>query len=105
MPPETQKPGNLVNAIVVAVHPLRVVLFGSAARGDTGPESDVDLLVVMPDGIHRRHTAQALYRQTRGIGSPFDPIVATRSDLGRHANDPGLIYATILREGKVFQAA
>ncbi len=105
MPPDTQKLGNLVNAIVATVHPLRVVLFGSAARGDAGPDSDVDLLVVMPDGTHRRHTAQALYRQIRGIGLPFDLIVATRSDLERHGNDPGLIYATILREGKILYAA
>ncbi len=44
----------LVRHIVEAVRPRRIVLFGSAARGQMGPESDLDLLVVMPDGI-RHH--------------------------------------------------
>ena len=41
----------IVRRVSGAVHPLRVILFGSAARGEMGPASDVDLLIVMPDGI------------------------------------------------------
>ena len=51
----------LVQQIVEAVQPLRFVLFGSAARGEMEPESDIDLLVVMPEGTHRRRTAQHLF--------------------------------------------
>jgi hypothetical protein len=50
----------LVQQIVEAVQPLRFVLFGSAARGDLQPETDIDLLVVMPEGAHRRRTAERL---------------------------------------------
>ncbi len=51
----------LVQQIVEAVQPLRIVLFGSAARGEMEPLSDIDLLVVMPEGPHRRRTAQHLF--------------------------------------------
>jgi predicted nucleotidyltransferase len=91
---------HLVRQIVATVRPLRVVLFGSAARGEMGPESDLDLLVVMPEGTHRRKTAQQLYRTLDGQGHPFDLIVATPSDLEKHKDAVGLIYRDILREGR-----
>jgi uncharacterized protein len=86
-------------------HPLKIILFGSAARGQAGPESDIDLLVVMADGTHRRHTAQRLYGNIRHVGVPFDLLVATPSDLERHRQNVGLVYATILREGVEVYAA
>jgi predicted nucleotidyltransferase len=59
----------LVHRIVRAVHPRRIIVFGSAARGGMGPNSDLDVLVVMPDGIHRRRTAQSIYRSLTGLGT------------------------------------
>jgi predicted nucleotidyltransferase len=103
--PEVAVVDRLVRQIVGLVHPLRIMLFGSAARGDMHPESDLDILVVMPEGTHRRETAQRLYRHVDGLGQPFDVIVATPSDLERHRDNPGLIYATILREGREIYAA
>ncbi len=90
----------LIQRIVQEVHPLRIVLFGSAATGKTTPDSDIDLLVVMPEGIHRRRTAQLLYRKIRGVDAPFDIIVATPADLEKHKDNIGLIYRTILQEGR-----
>ena len=90
----------LVAQIVRLVHPLRVILFGSAARGDMGPDSDVDVLVVVPDGTHRHRTAQRLYREIRNVGVPFDVLVATPADLEKHKDNIGLIYRSVLREGK-----
>ncbi len=95
----------LVDRIVDEIHPLRIVLFGSAARGETGVDSDIDLLVVMPEGVHRRRTAQALYRNIRNVGVPFDILVATPTDLEKHKNNAGLIYRTILSEGKELYAS
>ena len=90
----------LVRRIIEIVQPLRIILFGSAAHGEMGPNSDIDLLVVMPEGVHRRRTAQLLYRQIRGLGVPFDILVATPDDLERHSDNSGLIYQSILREGR-----
>ncbi len=89
-----------VARIVTAVHPLSIVLSGSAARGEATPESDLDLLVGMPRGTHRRHTAQHLYRTIRGTKVPYDLVVVTPSDLGTHKDNVGLIYRTILEEGR-----
>ncbi len=96
---------HLVRRIVDEVDPLRIIVFGSAARGEAEPDSDLDMLVVMPEGTQRRQTAQRLYRNIRGIGMPFDILVATPGDLEEHKDNVGLIYHTILREGKEVYAA
>jgi len=95
----------LVNRIVAAVRPLRIVLFGSAARGEMGPDSDIDVMVIMPDGTHRRHTAEMLHRQFFGIPFGIDVIVTTPSDLEKYSHTAGLIYRTILEEGHELYAA
>ena len=96
---------DLVRRIVARMHPLRVILFGSNARGTARADSDVDLLVVMPEGTHRRHTAQQLYLHLQGARIAFDLLVATPSDLERHKDNPGLIYKQILAEGREVYAA
>jgi predicted nucleotidyltransferase len=102
--PDPDVVNQLVSRIVEAVHPLRILLFGSAARGDMGPDSDLDVLVVMPDGTHRRRTAQLLYRKISGLRIPFDLLVATPADLEKHRDNIGLIYRTVLREGREIYA-
>ena len=95
----------LVAQIVELAHPLRVILFGSAARGDAKEGSDLDLLIVVSEDTPRRRLAQELYCRLNGGGVPFDIIVATPSLLKRHRNNPGLIYRRALREGKEVYAA
>ena len=89
----------LVGEVVKRVNPLRIVLFGSASRDEAGEQSDIDLLVVMPDGVHRRRTAQKLYREIKGLRVPFDIVVATVQDLEKHKDNDGLIYKNALKEG------
>ncbi|MCL0074177.1 nucleotidyltransferase domain-containing protein [Dehalococcoidia bacterium] len=105
MPSQTEAIDHLVQRIIDEVHPLRILVFGSAVRGDFGAHSDIDVLVVMPDGVHRRRTAQLLYRRIRGVGIPFDILVATPTDLNRQKDNIGLIYRTILQEGKEIYVA
>jgi predicted nucleotidyltransferase len=95
----------LVDRIVRLVRPLRILVFGSAARGDMGPDSDIDLLVIMPAGAHRRRTAQRIYTEIQGVGVPFDVVVATADDIEKHKQNVGLIYYAILREGREVYAA
>ncbi len=96
---------SLVQKIVEAVHPLKIILFGSSARDKANPESDIDVLVVMPEGVHCRRTAQLLYRQIRGLGVPFDILVTTPTVLEKHKDNIGLIYRTVLKEGREIYAA
>jgi len=65
-----------------------------------GPNSDLDLLVIMPDGIHRRRTAQSIYRKLTGIGIAKDIVVVTESDVARYADNPSLVLYPALREGR-----
>lgn len=94
----------IVRRIVEAVQPEKIILFGSAARGQMGPDSDVDLLVVKP-GVHRVKTAQDLYEKMLGLTVPTEIVVAWPEDLERHGQAIGLIYRPALREGKVIYAA
>ena len=100
MHPDPQTIDELVRRIVEAVHPQRVVLFGSAARGEMGPNSDLDVLVIMPDGTHRRRTAQEVYRRMWGFGFAKDIVVVTESDVREHSMDPYMIIKNALEEGR-----
>jgi predicted nucleotidyltransferase len=95
----------LVSRIVEAVQPRRIILFGSAARGQMGPHSDVDLLVVMPDGVHRRHTAQHLYRVLTGLGIAKHIVVVTESDVRQFGDEPSLVIMPALKEGRELYCA
>ncbi len=95
----------IIKRIVNAVEPVRIILFGSAARGDAKTGSDLDICVVMPDGTHRRKTAMLLHATMVGMGIPVDIVVATPSDLLKHRETIGLVYKEILREGLELYAA
>jgi uncharacterized protein len=94
-----------VEAVVEIARPLRVVLFGSFARGEAGPHSDLDILVIVPRGRHRRDTARAIYRRLAGLGHAVDVVVVTAEDVERFRDSPGLIISTALSEGREVYAA
>jgi uncharacterized protein len=95
----------IVDWIVPAVHPRRIIVFGSAARGEMGPESDIDILVVMPDGTDCLATEMGLYRQKTGLGVPVDIVAATESHIAEHGGNWSLVYYPALREGVEVYAA
>jgi uncharacterized protein len=105
MKPAKKQIEKLVKRIVDAVQPIRIVLFGSAARNEMGADSDLDVMVVMPEGTHRRRTAMFLYTCMLGMGIPVDIIVATPSDLEKHKDNEGLVYYRALNEGRELYAA
>jgi predicted nucleotidyltransferase len=94
----------IVRRIVAAVQPEKIILFGSAAREEMGPDSDLDLLVIK-SCRHRRETARRIRRRLIGIGVPKDIIVATPEDIERYKDTIGLIYRPALREGKILYVA
>lgn len=104
--PDQRLLDELIKRTVEAVHPLRIVLFGSAARGTMGPDSDLDLLVVVRDGVHRRRTAQTIYRSLRGLGFAKDVVVVTESDIRAYGDNPSLVIYPALRQGmEIYHAA
>ena len=94
----------IVRRVVEAIAPAKIILFGSAARGEMGPDSDVDLLVVK-SGVHRREAARTIRRRLIGVPIPIDVIVATPEDLSRFGDSIGMIYRPALREGRIVYAA
>jgi predicted nucleotidyltransferase len=90
----------MVRRVVDAVGPRRILLFGSAVRGDMGPDSDLDILVVMPDGVNRRLTAQAIHLGLFGLGMAKDVVVVTETDVREHGDNPALVLFSALREGR-----
>jgi len=91
--------------IKAVIQPKQVILFGSAARGDMGEDSDIDLLVVTPSGTHRRKTAQKIYRNMIGVGFATDIVVITEDDIEQYKDHPGMVIHQALEEGKVLYAA
>lgn len=89
-----------IRRIVAVAQPEKIILFGSAARGEQGVDSDLDLLVVK-SGVHRRHLAQTIYENLIGVRCAVDIVVVTPDDLERYAHSPGLIIESALQEGKV----
>lgn len=105
MQPEPDVIQELVRRLVEVAHPVRILLFGSAARGEMRPESDLDVLVIVPDGVHRRKTAQRISRRLIGFPVATDIVVATESDLQQYQDNFSLVYYPAVREGKEIYAA
>ena len=93
----------IVRRIVEVAQPEQIILFGSAARDEMGPHSDVDLLVVK-SGIHRRKLTQAIYMRLFGVGRAVDVVVVTPEDIERYKDSFALVIQPALREGRVVYA-
>ena len=94
----------IVRRIVEVARPERIILFGSAARGEMARHSDVDLLVVK-GGVHRRDTAALIFERLRGVGAAADVVVVTPEDVERYGNSHALVIKPALREGRVVYEA
>lgn len=92
---------DVVDRVVRTLDPSRILLFGSVARGDDGPDSDIDLLIVVDAFEGRRHdTAVAALRALRGLPVAVDVVPATPAMITGSGHLPGTLRVA-LREGKV----
>ncbi|MFO7975714.1 MAG: nucleotidyltransferase domain-containing protein [Candidatus Hydrogenedentota bacterium] len=91
----------MVRRIVSQFHPERVILFGSHARGDAGPDSDVDLLVVLPVEGSKRAKQVEIRVALNNIPLPKDIIVSTPEEFAWRRGIVGTIEEPATREGKV----
>ncbi len=80
-----------------ADQPERVILFGSLARGDAGPDSDVDLLVIFTEEVDRRERRAEILSLLRGMPFARDVLVATTANVDRPLI--GSALASAIREG------
>jgi predicted nucleotidyltransferase len=96
----------LVRRLEAAYEPECVYLFGSRARGDAGPDSDYDLLlVVRDDAPPERKRSRLAYEVLRGTGVAADVIVWPRRDFDARLGVVTSLPATVVREGRVLLGA
>ena len=90
----------IIQRIVEIAQPERIILFGSAAREEMGPHSDVDLLVVKSGEFDQGRLVGDIYMNLPGVGQAVDVILVTSEQVERYRNTHCLIIAPALREGK-----
>ena len=91
----------MVERIVACAQPEKIILFGSHARGDARSDSDVDLLVVMPDGVDRRSSVIAMRVAVADMPLPKDILVTTPADIASRGQLRSTVLYAALNEGKV----
>jgi len=93
-------PSELLDQIVAHFHPQRVILFGSAARGEAGSESDIDLLVVVDDDTPpEAFRAKSIYEARSSYHGAVDILPCRASVLASRARAKGSFADIVLREG------
>ena len=107
-PPSADDPvlPEMVRRLVDVYHPLRIYLFGSAARGDASPDSDYDIMVVVSDDTPAlvRDSGRA-YKAIWRLGVASDVLVWTHSDFEDRLHLKASLPSTIVREGIPLYAA
>jgi predicted nucleotidyltransferase len=96
----------MVRRLVAELQPERIYLFGSQARGDAGPESDYDLLVLVERPTEPRYRlSQRGFLALRGIPVAVDVVVWDRETFDARLHLPASFPATVVREGRLLHAA
>ena len=91
---------DIVRRVVEVARPERIILFGSAARGEMTRHSDVDLLIVTDTSDGHRLTAR-IYGNLRGVDAAVDVVVVSPGDMERYRDSHALVIKPALREGRV----
>jgi len=100
-PSARKKISEMVKRISTRFHPKEIILFGSYARGEGGPNSDADLLVIMSVEGSKRRQAVEIELAVADINMPKDIIVVTPEEARRYGRVPGTVVRQALQEGKV----
>ena len=81
--------------------PVRVILFGSHARGDADRYSDIDILVIMENGVDKINTEISIRKKVKDLPGGKDILVATTNDVEQRGNVCGYALYYAIREGVV----
>ena len=94
----------VIRRVVEVANPEKIILFGSAARGDMTCNSDLDLLIIKEGGDPLDLMGQ-IYMSLQGVGAAVDAIVVAPEDVERFKNSHALVIKPALLEGKVIYEA
>ena len=96
----------ITRRLVDYFHPERIYLFGSAARGDDGPDSDLDFGVVLPDDAPLSLYRPGVYQALWGVGTAADVVRWPASEFDARATHVAAsLPASIVREGRLLYDA
>jgi predicted nucleotidyltransferase len=91
----------IIERIVEVADPERIILFGSAAHGEMGPHSDLDLLVVRKvEGRSRGNLVEEIYMNLIGVGQAVDVIVVSPEEIEEYRDSHSLVISPALDEGQ-----
>ncbi len=82
----------------------RVILFGSHARGDAKPDSDLDFLVIEPRVADHRAEMVRLHHVLQPMRVPADVLVTSETVFEEWHDTPGTVLYEAAKEGRVFDA-
>jgi predicted nucleotidyltransferase len=91
----------IIRRIVRVVDPMKVILFGSRARGDARPDSDFDLLVVRESDNPRHERSAPIYTALADVPVEVEVMVYTPAEIEEWQEVPQAFVTTAVREGKV----
>ena len=94
-----------VNRLVAVAQPLKVILFGSHARGEADDHSDVDLLIIEPTVSNRYEEMIRLNRALKGMLMPVDLLVISEQEFEARSRIPGTVEHAARKEGRVLYTA
>lgn len=95
-------PTDLLEPVVAYFRPRRVIVFGSVARGEAGPDSDIDLLVVLDDDAPpEKLTLRAGFESRRPYHKAADVIPVREETYQRNARIAGTLSRAAALEGVV----
>jgi uncharacterized protein len=96
----------IVRRLVEGYRPECIYLFGSTARGDAGPDSDYDLLIVVPENVAASRKSPDLgYAVVEGLPRSGDFLVWTRRRFDSRLHLKASLPSTVMREGRLLYAA
>jgi len=96
----------IVRRVVGVLRPERIYIFGSRAREDAGPDSDYDLLVVVPELSEPGYRlSQRAHSVLWGLRVSVDILVWSREAFDRRLHVKSSLPATVVREGNLVYAA
>jgi predicted nucleotidyltransferase len=89
----------VIELITREFDPLRIILFGSQSRGEARPDSDLDLLIVLPEIENKRAVTIDLMRTLSSLPVSKDVVVTTPQEINERGDAIGLVLRPALREG------